>query len=78
MLALILVVIVTVFSMYVSCSINVEEISWFDYYQGGMVGFLASGIILQISNKWRRVKELQKRSQSFMKDLKNWSDAILS
>ncbi len=78
MLALILVIIVTVFSMYVSCSINVGEITWLDYYQGGMAGFLASGIILQISNKWRRVKELQKQSQSFMNNLKDWSDVIFS
>jgi hypothetical protein len=78
MLALILIVIVTVFSMYVSCSINVGDITWLDYYQGGMIGVLASGIILQVSNKWRRVKELQKRSQSFMNNLKDWSDAILS
>jgi hypothetical protein len=78
MLALILVIIVTVFSTYVSCSINVGEVTWLDYYQGGMVGLLASGIILQLSNKWRRVKELHKRSQSFMNDLKDWSDVILS
>jgi hypothetical protein len=78
MLALILVVIVTVFSVYVKCSINPGDITWFDYYQGIMVGFLASGIILQVSNKWRRVKELQKRSQSFMNNIKDWSDVILS
>ncbi|MBN1907172.1 MAG: hypothetical protein JW927_18980 [Deltaproteobacteria bacterium] len=78
MLALILVVIVTLFSTYVSCSINIGDITWLDYYQGIMAGFLASGIILQVSNKWRRVKELQKRSQSFMNNMKDWSDVILS
>ncbi len=78
MLALILVIIVTVFSMYVSCSINLGEITWLDYYQGGMAGFLVSGIILQVSNKWRRIKEMQKRPNSFMEFVKNWNEAIFS
>lgn len=73
MLALILVIIVTVFSMYVSCSINIETITWIDYYQGGMVGFLISGIILQISNKWRRMKEMERDFHSFMSIIKNWN-----
>ena len=77
MLALILIIIVTVFSMFVSCSINVGDLTWLDYYQGGMAGILVSGIILQISNKWRRIKELQKRSQTFVNSLKDWSDVIL-
>jgi len=73
MLALILVTIVTVFSMYVSCSINIGDITWIDYYQGGVVGFLISGIILQISNKWKRLKEIEKISQSFTKLVRNWN-----
>ena len=73
MLALILVIIVTVFSMYVSCSINLGEITWLDFYHGGMVGFLISGIILQISNKWRRVKEIQKKNRSFVNLIRNWN-----
>jgi hypothetical protein len=73
MLALILIVIVTVFSMYVSCSINVEHISWLDYYQGFVVGLLISGIILQISNKWRRLKEIEKTTQSFINLVRNWN-----
>ena len=73
MLALILVIIVTIFSMFVSCSINVGDITWIDYYQGGMVGFLISGIILQISNKWRRLKEIEKTAPTFAKIVKNWN-----
>ena len=73
MLALILVVIVTVFSMFVSCSINIGEISWLDYYHGGMVGFLVSGIILQVSNKWRRMKEIEKTPRSFVNIIRNWN-----
>jgi hypothetical protein len=72
MLALILVIIVTVFSMYVSCSINIGNITWLDYYQGGVVGILISGIILQVSNKWRRMKEMERDFRSFMNLLKNW------
>ena len=60
MLALILVIIVTVFSVFVSCWINIGEITWVDYYNGGMVGFLISGIILKISNRFRKLKELEK------------------
>ncbi len=73
MLALILVIIVTVFSMYMSCSINIGDITWIDYYQGGMVGFLISGIILQVSNKWRRIKEIEKNTQNFIKIIKIWN-----
>ena len=73
MMALILVIIVTVFSMFVSCSINVGNITWLDYYQGGMVGFLISGIILHISNKWKRLKEMEKISQSFSNLVRNWN-----
>ncbi len=73
MLALILIIIVTCFSIFVSCSIHPGNITWVDYYQGGMVGFLISGIILQISNKWRRVKEFQKNYQSFLSLIKNWN-----
>ena len=73
MLALILVIIVTVFSTYISCSINIGDITWVDYYHGGMVGFLVSGIILQVSNKWRRLKEIEKNSQAFIKIIKIWN-----
>ena len=73
MLALILVIIVTVFSTYISCSINLGDITWLDYYHGAMVGFLISGIILQISNKWRRVKETEKKPRSFMNLIGNWN-----
>ena len=72
MLALILVIIVTVFSMFVSCSINIGDITWVDYYHGAVVGFLISGIILQISNKWRRLKELEKTPQAFWNVVKSW------
>ncbi|MGD9157773.1 MAG: hypothetical protein PVG39_05165 [Desulfobacteraceae bacterium] len=73
MLALILIIIVTVFSTYVSCSINIGDITWVDYYHGGMVGFLISGIILQISNKWKRLKEMEKSHQTFMNFMRNWN-----
>ena len=61
MLALILVIVVTAFCIFVSCSINIGEITWIDFYNGGMAGFLFSGIILKISNKYRRSKENEKR-----------------
>ena len=72
-MSLILIVIVTVFSVYVSCSINIDNITWLDYYQGCVVGFLISGIILQISNKWRRLKEIEKTTQSFINLVRNWN-----
>ena len=46
--------------------------------QFGFMPYLFNAVILQVSNKWRRVKELQKHSQSFMNNLKDWSNAILS
>ena len=73
MLALILVTIVTLFSTYVSCAINVGVSTWLDYYQGFVVGLLISGIILQISNKWRRLHEIEKRTQSFLNLVKTWN-----
>ena len=73
MLALILVILITVFSMFVSCSINIGNITWMDYYQGFVVGFLISGIILQISNKWKRLKEIEKTTQSFLNLVRNWN-----
>ena len=66
MLALILVIIVTIFSMFVSCSINIGDSTWLDYYHGVVVGLLVSGIILQISNKWRKIKEMERDFHSFM------------
>ena len=73
MLALILIIVVTCFSMFVSCSIDLGKITWVDYYHGAMVGFLISGIILQVSNKWRRMKEFQKNYQSFISLIRNWN-----
>lgn len=73
MMALILVIIVTIFSIFVSCEINVGEVTWLDYYHGGVVGFLVSGIILQISNKWRRMNEIEKNPPSFMNIIRNWN-----
>ncbi len=66
MLSLLLVIIVTVFSTYISCSMNMGEVTWMDYYHGSMAGFLVSGVILQISNKWRRMKEMTGRSHSYV------------
>ena len=73
MLALILIFIVTVFSMFVSCSINIGDSTWLDYYHGVVVGLLVSGVILQISNKWRRVREIERSFHSFMSLIRNWN-----
>ena len=73
MLALILIIIVTVFSMFVSCSINLSDITWIDYYHGGVVGLLVSGIILQLSNKWRRIREIERDFRSFMSPVRSWN-----
>jgi len=73
MLALLLIIIVTVFSMFVSYSINPGDATLMDYYYGCMVGFLISGIILQISNKWRSLKEMEKSHHSLINLIRNWN-----
>ena len=73
MLALLLIIIVTVFSMFVSYSMNLGDSRLMDYYYGFMGGFLISGVILQISNKWRSLKEMENSHRSLINLIKNWN-----
>jgi hypothetical protein len=59
MLSLIFILAVTGISIYVSCSIS-HTATWFEYYKGGVVGLFISGLVLQIWNKRKRKKEMEK------------------
>lgn len=53
---LLFILIVTGFSLLISGNFSVEG-TWFNYYVGGIVGFIVSGISLDIWNRWRRKLE---------------------
>jgi hypothetical protein len=59
MIALLFVILVTVLSVYISYSIS-TDVTWFDYYKGGILGFFFSGAVLYAINKRRRAKEMKK------------------
>jgi hypothetical protein len=64
MLSLIFILAITGISIYVSCSLS-SAVTWFEYYKGGVAGLFISGLILQMWNKRKRKKEMEKdRMQS--------------
>ena len=60
MFSLIFILVVTALGVIISVNLHPESNTWLDYYYGAMGGILLSGIILQIVNKRRRKKELEK------------------
>lgn len=63
MIALLFVITVTCIGIFTGYSMGNEDITWFDYYRGGIIGFFISGVVLQLLNKWRSAKEKQKKEQ---------------
>jgi len=64
MFDLALIVLITGISMFVSCSLN-DNPTWFDYYKGGVVGLLISGIIIHILNISRKKKEMNNKKSFY-------------
>ena len=56
MIPLLFIIIITGLSVLISHFYS-EEVTWFNYYIGAMVGFVVSGIALEIWNRRRRKKE---------------------
>ena len=56
MLPLLFILVVITLSISVALQIS-EEISWFTYYTGGMIGVLISSLVLEFWNKRKRKKE---------------------
>jgi len=59
MLPLLFILIVVGLSILVNY-LRSEEITWLTYYMGTMVGFLISGVVLDLWN-WRSRKQEEKR-----------------
>jgi hypothetical protein len=62
MFSLLFVLTVTFLCVLISYLMS-EDVTWFDYYKGGVIGLLISGVILQIWNK-RRMKQEMKNKKS--------------
>ena len=58
MIPLLFILIVTGLSILISYLIS-PEVTWLDYYKGGIIGFFLSAMILYIWNKRRRSKEME-------------------
>ena len=67
MLSFVFIAAVTGICIFVSCSLS-SNVTWFDYYTGGVVGLFISGIILHIWNKKRKAREMKERKSLFEKD----------
>jgi hypothetical protein len=50
---------ITGICVYISCSLS-SNVTWFDYYRGGVIGLFISGVLLQIWNKRKRNQEMKK------------------
>jgi hypothetical protein len=64
MFSLAFIVIVTGISIFISCSLG-EDISWFDYYLGGVIGLFLSGVALQVWNKIKRKQEIKNKKSIY-------------
>jgi hypothetical protein len=53
MLSLAFILAITGISIYISCSMS-HQVTWFEYYKGGVIGLFISGLLLQIWNKRKR------------------------
>lgn len=61
MLALIFMIIVTGAGVFISFSMSEGDVTWLDYYRGGIIGLFISGVIIYAMNQRRRAKEMQKK-----------------
>jgi len=64
MLSFVFIVAVTVISVFISCSIS-DNVTWFDYYKGGVIGLFISGVILQMWNKRKKEKEMKNKKSIY-------------
>lgn len=62
MIPLLFILIITGVSILISYSLS-SEVTWLDYYKGGMVGLFISGVLLSFWNKRRRDKEARKNKR---------------
>ena len=64
MFSLLFIIIVTFISVLISYSMS-DDVTWFDYYKGGVIGLLISGVILQIWNKIKRKQEMKNKKSIY-------------
>lgn len=61
MLALIFIIIVTIIGVFISSTMSEGDVTWLDYYRGGIIGLFISGVIIYAMNQRRRAKEMKKK-----------------
>ena len=61
MLALIFIILATGAGIYISISMSNGDITWLDYYRGGIIGLFLSGVVIYAMNQRRRAKEMEKK-----------------
>jgi undecaprenyl pyrophosphate phosphatase UppP len=66
MFSLAFIVIVTCICVFISYSIS-EDVTWFDYYRGGVIGLFISAVILQIWNNIKRKQEMKNKKSIYEK-----------
>ena len=66
MFSLAFIVIVTCIGVFISYSIS-EDVTWFDYYRGGVIGLFISAVILQIWNNIKRKQEMKNKKSIYEK-----------
>ncbi|MBN1626815.1 MAG: hypothetical protein JW944_09850 [Deltaproteobacteria bacterium] len=64
MLDLALIVIITGIGMFVSCSLS-DNITWFDYYKGGVFGLFLGGVIIHLLNISRKKQEMKNKKSIY-------------
>ena len=64
MFSLAFIVIVTGISIFVRCSLT-DDVTWFDYYLGGVIGLFLSGVALQIWNSIKRKQEMKNKKSIY-------------
>lgn len=64
MLSLLFIVIITAISIFISYTTS-DNVTWFDYYTGGVIGLLLSGIILQIYNRRKKEQEIKNKKSIY-------------
>ena len=63
MLPLIFIIAVTGISIFINISIA-SEVTWAEYYRGGIIGVLVSAFILFLINQRRRKKEMNETTRA--------------
>jgi intracellular septation protein A len=66
MFSLAFILIVTCISIFISYSVS-EDVTWFDYYKGGVIGLFISAVILQVWNKRKRNQEMKNKKSIYEK-----------